>query len=373
MRVAGASETDRAGRSITILIAAGGTGGHVLPALAVAGRLRDRGARVVWLGTRGGLDAKIVPQHDIEARFLTISGFRGAGPSGWLLGPARLLFAIFQAILILRRHGAALVLGMGGYASAPGGVAARVLGIPLVVHEQNAIPGTTNRLLAPLAAHVLEAFPGSFPVERRAVHTGNPVRADIAGIQAPDARLGGRRGPLRVLVLGGSQGARALNEAVPRAIAVLKPSAAIVEVRHQAGQLDVVPARSRYLALGINVEPVAYIDDMAAAYAWSDLVICRAGATTVAELAVAGAASILVPFPFAVDDHQTRNARFLSRVGAAVLLPQGELSPSRLARLITEFYVTRDRLVAMASAARSRAVADAAERVAGLCLEAAGG
>lgn len=351
-----------------VLIMAGGTGGHVFPALAVAEHLRRDGADVQWLGSAAGMEARLVPEHGFEFHGISVQGLRGKGLAGWLVAPWRVLRAAAQALSVLRRVRPDVVLGMGGYASGPGGVAARALGTGLVIHEQNAVPGLTNRLLARLATRVLEAFSGSFPASARAVHTGNPVRADIAALPEP-ATPG--HAALRLLVLGGSQGARALNEVLPAALAMLHPDVQL-EVRHQAGERNLADARDAYARHSVAVEPIAFIDDMAASYDWADLVLCRAGAMTVAELAAAGVASILVPFPYAVDDHQSANARMLSDAGAAVLIPESELRPAGLTRLLEDFHQARDRLVEMARAARRVAVPDATERVARCCLEVAG-
>ena len=353
---------------VTVVIAAGGTGGHVYPALAVAKCLRRQGARIAWLGTAAGLEAQVVPRHGIDLDTVRVMGARSAGWGRWLSAPLRLALALGAAARCLRRRRAAMVLGMGGYASAPGALAARVLGLPLVLHEQNAVPGLVNRWLGPLASRVLEAFPGSFPARRGAIHVGNPVREEIHAILEPRTRLASRRGPLRVLVLGGSQGARVLNQVVPQAVAGAGTQA-IVEVRHQAGRGNAEETRERYAEVGVEVAAEEFIEDMADAYAWADVVICRAGALTVAELAAAGAASILVPFPFAVDDHQTRNAGHLVDAGAAVLVRQEDLDPTRLSRLLVEFEQCRARVLGMARAARRLAAGDAASRVARHCLE----
>ena len=336
---------------VTVLVMAGGTGGHVFPALAVARRLQSQGVRVAWLGTPGGLEARLIPPTGIPLHFVPVQGLRGKGLAGWLPAPLVLARALVLALGALRRVSPDLVLGMGGYATGPGGIAAWLLGKPLVIHEQNAVPGLTNRWLARLANRVLEAFPGSFPAGRRACHTGNPVRAEVAAVAAPGERLANRAGPLRLLVLGGSQGARILNQVVPSAIAALADPA-IVEVRHQTGEHQLADTRTRYAAVGIDAAAVGFIEDMATAYGWADLVVCRAGALTVSELATVGAASVLVPFPHAVDDHQTRNGRYLADADAAVLIRQDEFDASRLGRIITEFHAARDRLLAMATAAR---------------------
>lgn len=353
---------------VTVLIIAGGTGGHVFPALAVALRLRERGTRVVWLGTPGGLESRLVPDTGIPLHVVAVRGLRGKGLLGWLMAPLALTRGLLAALVTLRRVSPDLVLGMGGYAAGPGGIAARLLGKPLVIHEQNAVPGLTNRWLARVATRVLEAFPGSFPAERGARHTGNPVREELARIDAPERRLARRSGPLRVLVLGGSQGARILNEVVPGAIAELSDPA-MVEVRHQTGPGHLDATRTRYAAMGMEGAPVGFIEDMADAYGWADLVVCRSGALTVSELAVAGAAAVLVPFPHAVDDHQTKNGRYLADAHAAVLIDQSQFDAPRLGRLLTELHGARDRIVAMAVAARRLAVPDATDRVIACCRE----
>ncbi len=360
----------RGDNGVTILIAAGGTGGHVYPALEVARRLRARGVNVEWLGTRKGLEAKLVPDEGFKLHALSVGGLRGKGLIRWLMAPFMLTAALGNALKVLRIVRARLVLGMGGYAAGPGGVAAWLLRIPLFIHEQNSVPGLTNRILSRLATRVMEAFPGSFDARVGAVHAGNPVRADIGAVPAPETRLANRTGPIRVLVLGGSQGARAINRVLPEALAAL-PSRDLVEVRHQAGSLHLEDTRSRYAGAGVEVEPEAFIDDMAAAYAWADLVICRAGAMTVCEVASAGVAAVLIPFPYAVDDHQTKNARYLSDAGAAVLVRESDLTPALLCDLLKEYASARERLLTMASAARRLAVPDSAERVTAWCLEAA--
>jgi UDP-N-acetylglucosamine--N-acetylmuramyl-(pentapeptide) pyrophosphoryl-undecaprenol N-acetylglucosamine transferase len=360
----------RAHDSVTIVIASGGTGGHVYPALEIAKRLRARGINVEWLGTHKGLEAKLVPGEGFKLHALSLGGLRGKGVLHQLLAPLMLIAALGSSVKVLRSVRARLVLGMGGYAAGPGGVAAWLMRIPLFIHEQNAVPGLTNRILSRLASTVMEAFPGSFEPRVGAVHAGNPVRAEIGALPEPETRLSNRAGPIRLLVLGGSQGARAINRVLPDALAAL-PSAELVEVRHQAGSRHVEETRSLYAAAGVDVEPVAFIDDMAAAYAWADLVICRAGAMTVCEVAAAGVAAVLVPFPYAVDDHQTRNAHYLSDAGAAVLVRETDLTPALLCRLLLEFVSARERLLAMANSARRLSVPDAAERVTTWCLEAA--
>jgi UDP-N-acetylglucosamine--N-acetylmuramyl-(pentapeptide) pyrophosphoryl-undecaprenol N-acetylglucosamine transferase len=352
----------------SVLIMAGGTGGHVFPALAVAKQLEREGVRVVWLGTPGSFESRLIPATGIPFHEVPVRGLRGKGWLGWLKAPLALARALLLALRALRKLSPNLVLGMGGYATGPGGVAARLLGKPLVIHEQNAVPGLTNRLLARIATRVLEAFPGSFPAPRRARHTGNPVREEVVRLPAAEQRLTGRTGTLRVLVLGGSQGARVLNEVVPSAIAGLADPS-IVEVRHQTGEAHLEATRERYRGAGISAHPVAFIEDVAGAYGWADLVVSRAGALTISELAVAGVASVLVPFPHAVDDHQTRNGLYLVNAHAAVLIDQSELNATRLGGLLAEFHGARERLLSMAVAARRLGIPTATRQVSDCCVE----
>jgi UDP-N-acetylglucosamine--N-acetylmuramyl-(pentapeptide) pyrophosphoryl-undecaprenol N-acetylglucosamine transferase len=345
------------------MIMAGGTGGHLFPALAVAEHLRERGWRIVWLGAPGGMEATLVPRHGYEIAWVRFAGLRGKGLLAKLLLPLNLLVAFWQSLRALRAHRPDVVLGMGGYIAFPGGMMAALLGRPLAIHEQNAIAGLANRVLAGVADRVLVAFPGAL---RRAAVVGNPVRATIAAVPPPQARFAGRSGPLRLLVVGGSLGAAALNEIVPKAIALLPGSERPV-VTHQSGARHLEALRANYAAAGVAATAVAFIEDMAAAYAAADLVVCRAGATTVAELAAAGVASLLVPFPFAVDDHQTANARYLADAGAGLLVPQRELTPQRLAELLGG--LDRTRLAAMAERARALGRPDAAAAVARVCAE----
>ena len=355
-----------------VMIMAGGTGGHVFPALAVAGILRQRRRDVVWLGTRRGIEARLVPAAGIEVEWIEVEGLRGKGIAGWLLAPLSLTRALWQSRRALRRRRPGVVLGCGGFVSGPGGIAAWLAGIPLVVHEQNAIVGMTNRWLARLAARVAEGFPGSFAPGRRAVHVGNPIRSEIAALAPPRGRFAGRSGPLQLFVFGGSQGAAALNRLLPEAIAALAPPAR-PRVLHQSGTRDCEATTAAYRKLGIQADVRAFIDDMAGAYESADLVVSRAGALTVAELAAAGVASILVPFPAAVDDHQTRNASWLAQAGAARVVSERGLTAARLAALLSELLVPgRAGLLAMAEAARSIAITDAAERVAAFCIEVEG-
>ena len=351
----------------TLLVMAGGTGGHVMPGLAVAQAMRERAWRVVWLGNPQGMEASLVPRHGIDLEPVTISGVRGKGLLALLALPVRLLRAFAQSIAALRRVRPSVVLGMGGYVAFPGGIMARVLGYPLVVHEQNSVAGLTNRLLAKVADRVLEAFPGSLP---GATWTGNPVRRDIGSVAAPQTRYAGRAGPMRVLVVGGSLGARALNEVVPAALSLLDP-AERPRVTHQSGRAHVAALHEAYQSRGLVAEVVDFIEDMARAYAEADLVICRAGAMTVAELAAVGVASLLVPFPHAVDDHQTVNARYLVDRGAATMIAQDDLDPTRLAEFLRG--ATRQALALQAVKARTLARAQAADDVADICAALAAG
>ncbi len=350
------------GSCITIGIMAGGTGGHVFPALAVAEVLRQHGVEVFWIGTRSGMEARLVAEHGFELEWIDIAGVRGKSWATRLRLPFTLAGAVWQAQSILRRRRPALVLGMGGFVAGPGGLAARMLGIPLVIHEQNGIPGLTNRWLARLATQVFEAFPGSFPPARGAITVGNPVRQAILELK-PSFEKGG----FNLLILGGSLGAQALNEIVPAALAAL-PEAQRPQVRHQAGERTLQLAQSAYQTAGVSAEITPFINDMAAAYDWADLVICRAGALTIAELAAAGVAPVLVPYPFAVDDHQVGNARYLADAGAARLVLQRDLSASSLSALLTELFADRAALAAMSERARQLAQPDATARIAAACL-----
>lgn len=351
-----------------VLILAGGSGGHIFPGIAVANALRRHGVPVVWLGSRHGLENRLVPAAGIALETISVSGLRGKGALAVLAAPYRLLRALAQALAVLRRLRPRAAISFGGFAAGPGGLAAWLSGVPLTVHEQNRIPGLTNRVLARFARRRLAGFPDAFAGDR-AIWVGNPVRAAIADLPAPEQRLAGDHGALRLLVIGGSQGARALNAALPAALAQLDDCA--IAVRHQCGAGAVEATRAAYAGLQVAAEVEEFIDDMAAAYAATDLVVCRAGALTLAELCAAGVAAILVPFPAAVDDHQTANAGFLVDAGAALLLPQSTLSPSTLATAIRTLAGQPERRLAMASAARALARPDAAQRVAELCLEAA--
>ncbi len=350
-----------------ILIMAGGTGGHVFPALALARSLRARSVEVVWLGTHRGIEARLVPAEGIAIEWLSVGGLRGKGWKTRLAAPWRLTVALWQALAVMRRRRPQVVVGLGGFVTGPGGIAAWLTRRPLLIHEQNAIAGFTNRALAPLAREVLEAFPGSFGPAVRARTIGNPVRREIASLAPPRERLAGRGGAVRVLVIGGSQGAVRLNTVVPYALA--RAAACRFQVRHQAGERWLEACRQSYADAGVAADVQPFIGEMAAAYAWADLVICRAGALTVSELAAAGIGAVLVPFPAAVDDHQTHNARLLVRQGAAVLMPERELTAERLAAELERLCAERGRLVDMAERARSLARPEATEQLAECCLK----
>lgn len=352
-----------------VLIMAGGTGGHVFPALAVAKVLRDRGVGVVWLGVPGSMESRLVPENGFPIEWVRVAGIRGKGAKAWLLAPLRIIRAVTQAMGVLRRVRPRSVLGAGGYVSGPGGIAAWLLRVPLLIHEQNAIAGLTNRWLARLASQVLEAFPGSFPVRVRALAIGNPVRADIAAIPAPETRFAGREKRSRLLVFGGSQGAQRLNSVVPQALACVAPENR-PQVRHQSGANGLPAARAAYAQARVEADVLPFIDDMAEALTWADLAVCRAGAMTIAELQAAGLGAILVPLPVATDDHQTKNAEVMVRSGAARLIQERDLTPERLGREIGELSQDRARLLAMAEAARRTRIIDAASRLADLCIAA---
>lgn len=348
----------------TLMVMAGGTGGHVYPAMAVADALQDKGWRIVWLVTEGGMENRLIEGKGYAVATIQMRGVRGSGLLRWLMLPLRLLVACRQSLAALRQHKPDVVLGMGGFAAFPGGLMSWLLQRPLVIHEQNSIAGLTNKALALFSRRVLAAFPSAFG--DKAALVGNPVRGDIVATAAPAERFAGRTGKLRLLVVGGSLGAQVLNEVVPQALALL-PVEQRPRVIHQAGTKHIATLNENYRQAGVEAETRAFIDDMAGMYAWCDLVICRAGALTIAEIAAAGVASVLVPFPHAVDDHQTGNARYLSDQDAAVLLPQPELTPQKLAQLLTNF--TRDALLDMANKARALGMPSATQAVAGICEE----
>ncbi len=350
----------------TLMVMAGGTGGHVMPAMAVADELKKQGWRIVWLATEGGMENRLIADKNYEVAVIRMSGVRGKGVMRWLGLPLKLLRACLQSRKALSQHQPAVVLGMGGFAAFPGGLMARLQKRPLVIHEQNSIAGLTNRTLARIATRVLAAFPSAFG--DRAELVGNPVRTDIAAIPQPEQRFFGRTGPLRLLVVGGSLGATALNDVVPQALAMMSP-AERPRVIHQAGTKHIEQLKENYRMAGVEAECRAFIEDMAEMYAWCDLVICRAGALTIAEVSAAGVASVLVPFPHAVDDHQTHNAHYLSEYDAAVQVSQSKLTPSRLSEMLAGF--NRTSLQEMAERARSLGRPEATQSVANICMEVA--
>ncbi|MFV8782230.1 undecaprenyldiphospho-muramoylpentapeptide beta-N-acetylglucosaminyltransferase [Microbulbifer sp. SA54] len=346
------------------LVMAGGTGGHVFPALAVAKALQAQGAEIEWLGTQRGIESQLIPAAEIPLHVISVEGVRGRGRGALLKAPWQISKAIMQARGVIKAVAPDAVLGFGGFATGPGGVAARISGIPLIIHEQNAVAGTTNRLLARIASRVLEAFPSGLPA---ATQVGNPVRSEIAALPEPALRVA-RQQPLRLLVLGGSLGAVAINELVPQALAKLDKNAR-PSVVHQAGQRHLDVAREAYERVQVDAEVVPFIADMAAAYANADLVICRSGALTVSEIAAAGVGAIMVPFPFAIDDHQTKNGEWLAKAGAAMVIQQDDLDADELAGILRGLFADPGKLLAMAEAARKVAQPDATEQVVAICRE----
>lgn len=349
----------------TILVMAGGTGGHIFPGLAVADCLKAQGWRVVWLGAPNSMEAELVPKHGYAMGLVDFYGMRGKGLLRKLVMPFSLLLALWQCLFVFLQYRPAVVLGMGGYITVPGGLMAVLLRRPLVIHEQNAIAGMSNKLLARYSKRVMSGFPDVLP---NAEWCGNPVRETISALPEPQQRYGKREGPLNILVVGGSLGAKVINERLPKALALI-PQEMRPHVLHQSGKQHYQATRAAYEQAGVEAMVAPFVDNMAFYYEQADLVVCRAGALTVSELAAAGLASILVPFPHAVDDHQTVNAHFLSDRGAAVLLPQKELTPEHLAELLRG--MTREHARQMAQAAHAVAHPDAAQRVARVCAEVA--
>jgi UDP-N-acetylglucosamine--N-acetylmuramyl-(pentapeptide) pyrophosphoryl-undecaprenol N-acetylglucosamine transferase len=354
-----------------ILVMAGGTGGHVFPGLAVARALIDQDVPVTWLGSPNGLESTLVPPTGIPIEYVSIGGLRGKGIRTRIAAPFRLAYALVQSLAIMIRVWPRAVLGLGGFVTGPAGLAAWIVRRPLVIHEQNAVAGYTNRILSRLAKDVLEAFPGGFPQKIGARAIGNPVRREISDLPDPAQRMGGRTGRLRLLVFGGSQGSLCLNKTVPAALALI-PESIRPQVRHQAGPHTLEIARSAYRDEGVDGNVTPFIDDMAEAYEWADLAICRSGALTVSELAAAGLGSILVPFPAAVDDHQTRNAAFLVDAGAALIVQEADLDAAKLAEILERIIEDEGRALAMASAARRLAQPDSLDQLMTACLRAAG-
>lgn len=359
------------GKSKTFLIMAGGTGGHVFPALATARMLQEKGLNVHWLGSANGMEVDLVSTAGLPISCISISGLRGKGKLALLIAPFKLIKALSQALLVIRAVKPDGVLGMGGFVTGPGGLAARLMGKPLLIHEQNAVAGMTNKLLSKFATVVMEAFPGSFPAGVKTVVTGNPVRKDICDLPAKkNVQDESRR--LRVLVVGGSLGAVAINQVVPEAIKLLDKGAKL-EVTHQAGKRNFDATLANYKAAGVDAKVVPFISDMKSAYEWADIVICRAGALTISELCMAGVGAILIPYPHAVDDHQTKNAGFMVESGAAELMPQQEFTASALNKKLKEMIENTEIMTNMAQAARKLARPDATEKVVSYCMEACNG
>ncbi len=348
-----------------VLIMAGGTGGHIFPGLALAKEMSSRGYRVVWLGTEGGMESTLVPKENIEIRYIPVKGVRGKGIRSLLMAPWNILSSIAAAACIISDVKPSVVVGLGGFVAGPGGVASKLKGKALVIHEQNAIAGSTNKLLAKIADKVLTAFPS---VLRRGECIGNPVRKEIESIAEPSARIPGRESRIRLLVVGGSRGALAINKLLPGAMSLIEKSDRL-DIWHQAGAGKDTATKALYEAAGVPAKVDAFVDDMAEAFAWADVVVCRAGALTVSELAAVGLGSILIPFPFAIDDHQTENANYLASQGAAYLRQQSELTSEKLAELLKSFIFDRTKLLDMASKARSLAKPCAVKVFADYCDE----
>lgn len=345
-----------------VLIMAGGTGGHVFPALVVGQALRQQNIEVHWLGTRRGIENELVPKANFPISYISIGQWRGKGWKRSLLTPFLLARALWQTFKVFRKVKPDVVLGMGGFASGPGGITAFLFRKPLVIHEQNAIPGLTNRALGIFANSVLEAFPNTFSKRYRAVTIGNPVREEIVNLPLPKERLAKRKGPLRVLILGGSQGALAINKVIPSALSILSVEER-PEVWHQTGTKGLDETRRMYKVLGLKARVSDFIENMAETYDWADLVICRAGALTLAELTAAGIGSILIPYPYAADNHQTRNAEFLVRANAAMVFAQKDFSSARLAELLRKLLKNREDLLSMADSARRLYTPNAAQKI----------
>lgn len=350
-----------------VLIAAGGTGGHIYPALAVADYLREQGVKITWVGTEKGLEHRVVPAANFPLELISISGLRGKGLLNLVFVPMKLMLAIAQTVKIFLKVKPDAVLGMGGFVSGPCGLTAFILRKPLYLHEQNAIPGLTNKVLSYLATRVMQAFPDSFKGKRNIIATGNPIRKDISDLITPEVRMSEHKGNIRLLIIGGSLGAQALNENVPVAVAEMKKELQ-PDIWHQTGKNKLDATMTNYRKVNIQAKVTEFIEDMAEAYEWADLVICRAGALTISELANAGIGAILVPYPYAVDDHQTANAKYLTNVGAAVLIQQEQLMPALKESLTELLHEGRTKLTDMAKASRSLAKPNATKVVAEMCL-----
>lgn len=351
----------------TLMVMAGGTGGHIYPAMAVADYLQTLGWQVVWLATKGGMENRLIEGKPYQKAMITMRGVRGKGLMGWILLPIKLLTAFKQSAVAIKTHQPDVVLGMGGFAAFPGGIMAKLLGKPLLIHEQNSIAGLTNKVLSRFADQVMAAFPSAFG--EKAILVGNPVRTEMLHLDAPAQRYQNRQGPLRLLVVGGSLGAAALNEVLPKALASL-PKSKRPEIIHQSGENHLEALNQHYEREGVKAETKAFIQDMATLYAWADLVVCRSGAMTVAELACVGVASVMVPFPYAVDDHQTFNAQYLSEQGAGKLIQQTGFTVPVVSELLSS--MTRKVCLEMAEKAYALAKPDACQVVGNACVSLAG-
>ncbi len=352
---------------MSFLILAGGTGGHVIPALAVAEELRLRGVRIIWIGTAAGIESRLVPAAGFELKLVEVKGLRGKSVLRKLSTPWVLTLAAWQSLHIIRASNASGMLGMGGFVSGPGAMVGRLLAKPLVVHEQNAIVGATNRILARFAQRVLSGFPQVAGLKSHE-WVGNPVKPEIVAVEAPVTRLSGRQGALRLLIIGGSQGALSFNQKLPELLAQL-PDEVTLDIRHQCGRDRYEDTVECYEQAGVEAKISEFIDDMAAAYAWSDVVLCRSGAMTVAEVAAAGVAAIFVPYPYAVSDHQTANAQSLATKSAALCISQTEFEDGKWLARLQDFSLDREQLVKMASKARQLAKPESANVVADICME----
>jgi UDP-N-acetylglucosamine--N-acetylmuramyl-(pentapeptide) pyrophosphoryl-undecaprenol N-acetylglucosamine transferase len=351
-----------------VLIMAGGTGGHVFPGLALATFLRAQGVEVHWLGTSLGLEARLVPEANLPLHTISITGLRGKNLKTLLSAPFRIIYAIHQAIKVLRQVQPDLVIGMGGFVSGPGGLASWLTNCPLIIHEQNAIAGFTNKQLARFAKRVLEGFPQAFKPQAKVQVVGNPVRQELESVAPPEKRFLSPRKPFRLLVIGGSLGAQALNDILPRALATL-PKDLRPEVWHQTGEKHFAATKNAYETMQIQANLVPFVKDMAQAYAWADIIVCRAGALTIAELCAVGLGAILVPFPHAVDDHQTANASFLVTHGAALCIQQAELTDLRLAAIVQDFAAKPERCLTMAQAAYALRNTQVVKKIYDICEE----
>lgn len=351
-----------------VLIMAGGTGGHVFPGLSVAHCLKERGVQVHWLGTPQGIESRLVPEAELPLHYITISGLRGKGIKTLLTAPFKIITSIWQAMRVIKKVNPDIVIGMGGFASGPGGIASWLLGRPLIIHEQNAKAGWTNKILSIFARKVLQGFPFAFPLHSKVLTIGNPVRSEIASLHTPENRFGHKASNFRLLVLGGSLGAKALNEIVPRVLSKIDKNKQ-PEVLHQTGDKLFNETKKQYESMGLSVTLQPFIKDMANAYAWADIVLCRAGALTVAELCAAGLGAIFVPYPYAVDDHQTANAHFMVKHQAAICLQQSELTEDRLIEIIQDFLHSPEKCLNMAKAAYKLRQVNVAEKIVDICWE----